>query len=191
MSTHPHTTNTALGLWVYIMSDCVLFASLFATYAVLHTEVAAGPSTALLFDMRIVLAETLILLTSSFTCGLAVWAAREKRLRTTWVMLLSTLLLGGLFIGLELREFGALFAEGYSWHTSAFLSSFFTLVGMHGLHVALGLLWLVVLGAHLLMRGLTHKTERGIFYFSLFWHFLDIVWICIFSFVYLFGMLSL
>lgn len=177
------------GLWVYIMSDCVLFATLFAAYAVLHTETAAGPSGLDLFSRSFVLAETLILLTSSFTCGLAILFARRRQLAAVWAALIATLLLGASFLAMELHEFGSLIAEGHSWRESAFLSSFFTLVGTHGLHVFAGTLWLLSLLLYLGVRGMTEKVADRILYFSLFWHFLDIVWIFIFSFVYLFGTL--
>jgi cytochrome o ubiquinol oxidase subunit 3 len=191
MTTHTTQDSVPFGLWVYIMSDCVLFACLFAAYAVLHTETAGGPSGAMLFDRSFVLIETLILLTSSFTCGLAVLAAERKHIAGVWAALIATLLLGGTFLGLELREFGSLIAAGHGPQASAFLSSFFTLVGTHGLHLFFGGLWMLALLLHLAVRGLTRGTRRGILYFSLFWHFLDIVWICIFSLVYLFGTLSL
>lgn len=189
MITHRPNDSVRLGLWVYIMSDCVLFASLFATYAVLHTATAGGPTGAMLFDRHFVLVETLLLLTSSFTCGLALVAARAKSRTGTWVALIATFALGLAFLGMELHEFSALIADGHSWRASAFLSSFFTLVGTHGLHVLLGLLWLLTLLAQLAIRGVTPQTERRITYFSLFWHFLDIVWICVFSLVYLLGSL--
>lgn len=184
-------TPVSFGLWVYIMSDCVLFASLFAAYAVLHTETAGGPSAAMLFDHRVVLTETVILLASSFTCGMAVIAAYRRSRVGVWSMLLATLALGLAFLGLEISEFTRLIGSGAGPSTSAFLSSFFTLVGTHGLHIAVGCLWMLALLAFLLRRGVTETTARRLLYFSLFWHFLDVVWICIFSFVYLFGFLSL
>lgn len=186
MNKHDHIP---FGLWVYIMSDCVLFACLFAGYAVLHTETAGGATSMMLFDRSFVLTETLILLASSFTCGLAVLSAQKKNAFGAWLGLLATFALGAAFLGMELTEFMKLTAEGNGWGASAFLSSFFTLVGTHGLHIFVGLLWMLALFAHLAFRGATEGTSRGILYFSLFWHFLDIVWICIFSFVYLFGSL--
>ena len=191
MKKHDSSDAVPFGLWVYIMSDCVLFASLFATYAVLHLETAGGPGAAALFERPFVLIETLLLLTSSFTCGLALLAARARNTAGMWLALLATLLLGAGFLGMEVSEFSRLIADGHSWTASAFLSSFFTLVGTHGLHVFIGLLWLLAILLHLALRGLTEATERGIFYFSLFWHFLDIIWICLFSLVYLLGTLSL
>ncbi|KND50378.1 MAG: cytochrome o ubiquinol oxidase, subunit III [Parcubacteria bacterium C7867-007] len=189
MKKHHSHEQVHFGLWVYIMSDCILFASLFAAYAVLHTQTAGGPSGMELFDRSFVLVETLILLTSSFTCGLALLAARAKNSVGVWLSLLATFALGAVFLGMELSEFSMLVAEGHSWATSAFLSAFFTLVGTHGLHIAVGLLWLIALFIYLGVRGLTEKTMQRIVYFSLFWHFLDIVWICLFSLVYLLGSL--
>lgn len=189
MKTHDTHEGTAFGIWVYIMSDCVLFASLFAAYAVLHTQTGGGAGGMQLFDRQYVLIETLLLLTSSFTCGLALIAARAKNMLGTLAALAATFALGLGFLGMELREFLGLIAEGHGWGTSAFLSSFFTLVGTHGLHIFIGLLWIIALFLHLGIRGLTTQTTHRLFYFSLFWHFLDIVWICIFSLVYLLGSL--
>lgn len=171
------------------MSDCVLFASLFAAYAVLHTATAGGPAPADIFDTRFVLLETLILLTSSFMSGLAAVFAERGRQARTWLFLLATFVLGACFLGLELHEFSALVAEGFGWQRSAFLSSFFTLVGTHGLHIFSGLLWLSALFLYMAVRGLTPQAVRRIAYFSLFWHFLDIVWIFIFTIVYLIPLL--
>ena len=191
MTKHATQDYVPFGLWVYIMSDCVLFASLFAAYAVLHTETAGGPGGAELFDRTFVLIETLVLLASSFTCGLAVIFAQRRNVLGMWTALTATLLLGGTFLAMELKEFGSLVATGHGWSTSAFLSSYFTLVGTHGLHIFVGLLWILALFVYTAVRGVNEKTGRRVLYFSLFWHFLDIVWICIFSFVYLFGSLSL
>lgn len=190
MSTRQEKSIVPFGMWVYILSDCVLFASLFAAYAVLHTETAGGPMAAELFDRSFVLIETLVLLTSSATCGLALVSIERKDVRGTFLSLLATLVLGLTFVGMELHEFSALVAEGHSWQISAFLSSFFTLVGTHGLHVAVGCLWILALFAHLALRGL-ERSARAVGCFALFWHFLDIVWICLFSVVYLLGSLSL
>lgn len=189
MNTEMKRDSIPFGLWVYIMSDCILFACLFAAYAVLHAETAGGAGAHDLFDRSFVLIETLILLSSSFTCGLALIAARWKSVTGTWLALLATFALGLSFLAMEMSEFSRLVAEGHSWQASAFLSSFFTLVGTHGLHVCIGVLWLLAIFAHLQVRGLTKGTERGILYFSLFWHFLDIIWICLFSLVYLLGSL--
>ena len=142
-----------------------------------------------LFDRPFVLAETLVLLTSSFTCGLMSIAAQRRHTGALWMALVATFALGATFIGMELHEFSALVASGHSWQQSAFLSSFFTLVGTHGLHVLLGLVWLLAIALHLLVSGISTANARRIGYFALFWHFLDIIWIFIFSFVYLFGTL--
>lgn len=184
-----NTDKVTFGFWVYLMTDCVLFASLFATYAVLHTNTYGGPTSGQLFDLNFVLEETIILLTSSFTAGLAILAARKGNTKQVLLWLVVTLLLGLSFLGLELSEFGRLIHEGNSWHRSAFLTSFFTLVGTHGTHIAIGSLWMLVLMVQIIRRGITHVTMRRLLCFSLFWHFLDIVWIFIFSIVYLMGVL--
>lgn len=185
--------NTApkytFGFWLYLMTDCVLFATLFATYAVLRTHTYGGPSSHELFNLRSVLIETLILLVSSFTCGLAVLAAqrgnKEQVLAWFWI----TFFLGVAFLGLELREFSTLIHDGNGPQRSAFLSSFFTLVGTHGLHIATGLIGILILMAQTVRRGLTPTTVQNLTSLSLFWHFLDIIWIFIFTIVYLMGVL--
>ncbi len=179
------------GFWIYIMTDCVLFASLFASYAVLHNNTFGGPSGGDLFSLPFVLAETIILLTSSFTCGLAILSAQRNEKTKVLVFLTITFLLGLLFLGMEVNEFHRLVQEGNSWRRSGFLSAFFTLVGTHGLHIATGLVWLAVLVWQLSQRGLSKVTTKRLTLFSLFWHFLDIVWIFIFTFVYLMGNLAL
>jgi cytochrome o ubiquinol oxidase subunit 3 len=180
-------TKTIFGFWVYLMTDCVLFASLFATYAVLHTHTYGGPSGQELFSLPFVLAETLILLTSSFTCGLAILAAKKPDRQQVLIWLAITGLLGLTFLGLELSEFHKLAAEGNSWRRSGFLSAFFTLVGTHGLHIATGLLWMGVMMFQTLKRGLTASVVKRLTLLSMFWHFLDIIWIFIFTIVYLMG----
>jgi cytochrome o ubiquinol oxidase subunit 3 len=177
------------GFWVYIMTDCVLFATLFATYAVLHNNTFGGKPSYELFKLPYVLAETMALLTSSFTCGLALLAAqrRDKRQVIFWFAL--TFLLGATFLGLELHEFRQFVLEGNSWRRSGFLSSFFTLVGTHGLHITCGLIWMAVTMAQVFGRGLTRGVVRRLQLLGLFWHFLDIVWIFIFTIVYLQGAL--
>ena len=191
-----HTTSkdmtgdkVAFGLWLYILSDCVLFAALFATYAVQHTQVFGGPSPSDSFSLPNALIETFLLLTSSFTCGLAVLASYKDKKGLTLAALAATLLLGLSFVAMECSEFRNLIADGHSWQQSAFLSSFFTLVGTHGLHVTLGMLWMLVLLAHIAWRGISTGTKRKLMAFSIFWHFLDIIWIFIFTFVYLFGLM--
>lgn len=182
--------KTTLGFWLYLMTDCVLFASLFATYAVLHRNTNGGPGAAELFSLPFVLIETLILLTSSFTCGLAFLAAQNRDRRRVVLWLCVTGLLGLVFLGMELHEFSALAAEGNNWQRSGFLSAFFTLVGVHGLHIAVGLVWLVSLLVAV-RRGLTDRFIKRLGLFSMFWHFLDIIWILIFTVVYLSGALQL
>ncbi|HEX8182464.1 MAG TPA: cytochrome o ubiquinol oxidase subunit III [Candidatus Saccharimonadales bacterium] len=181
------TDKTTFGFWVYLMTDCVLFATLFATYAVLHNNTNGGPSGAELFSLPFVLVETLLLLTSSFTCGLAMLAARRADRRQVLVWYGVTFLLGLAFVGMELSEFSHLIAEGQSWQQSGFLSAFFTLVGTHGLHILAGLTWMLVLMIHVARQGLGGNTFKRLTLLSLFWHLLDIVWIFIFSIVYLIG----
>jgi cytochrome o ubiquinol oxidase subunit 3 len=192
MITHTHDEHTqearvSLGFWIYIMSDCLLFASLFATYAVLHGNIYGGPSGKDLFSLAFVLTETLLLLTSSFTIGLAVLSSRHALKNQTLFWLAATLVLGLTFLGLELSEFSRLVHDGNSWQRSAFLSSFFTLVGTHGLHLALGSLWMMFLMAQTFYDGFTATVTRRLLCLSLFWHFLDVVWIFIFTIVYLMG----
>lgn len=182
--------KTTLGFWIYLMTDCVLFASLFATFAVLRGGTADGPTGAELFDLDFVLYETLLLLVSSLTAGFAMLALRLKSLRLVLFMLGATFMLGAGFLGLELYEFSKLVAEGHSWQVSAFLSSYFTLVGTHGLHIAIGLLWILVLMVALWRRGITNALQKRLTMFSLFWHFLDVIWIFIFTIVYLLGAMS-
>lgn len=179
--------RSMIGFWLYLMTDCLLFASLFATFSVLRNATAAGPSGSEIFDMPLVLAETLILLTSSFTCGLALIALKKGQTKQVLAALAATFVLGVAFLTIELTEFVTLVNEGHSWQQSAFLSAFFTLVGTHGLHILIGLIWLVVLAVVISRRGLTVKTQRQLTLFGLFWHFLDLVWIFIFTVVYLIG----
>jgi cytochrome o ubiquinol oxidase subunit 3 len=182
--------KTLFGFWIYIMTDCILFATLFATYAVLRNATADGPSGRDIFTMPYVLAETLILLTSSFTCGLMMLAAQAGKLKLVIAGLVATFALGLTFVAMELTEFNHLVVDGHSWQASAFLSSFFTLVGTHGLHISIGLLWALVMGAFVLRRGLNQHTLRRLEMFSIFWHFLDVVWIFIFTIVFLMGVAS-
>jgi len=184
---HPDDSKSILGFWIYIMTDCVLFASLFAVFAVMRNATFGGPNGHELFSLPFVLAETMLLLTSSFTCGLMVLAGRVRSKQ--WVMLALgvTFLLGLSFVCLEVSEFRHLVIEGNSWRRSGFLSAYFTLVATHGLHVSIGLLWLVVNGWRIVKRGLGDVTQKRLTLFSLFWHFLDIIWIIIFSMVYLVG----
>jgi cytochrome o ubiquinol oxidase subunit 3 len=183
-------SKATLGFWIYLMTDCVLFASLFAVYAVMRGSTFGGPSGRELFSLPFVLTETMLLLTSSFTCGLTILAARTFNKRAVLIALSLTFLLGAAFLVLELSEFHKLVVEGNSWRRSGFLSSYFTLVATHGLHIAVGLLWMVVNGLRIARQGIGVVTTRRLTLFSLFWHFLDIIWIVIFSMVYLVGAIS-
>ncbi|HVW23531.1 MAG TPA: cytochrome o ubiquinol oxidase subunit III [Candidatus Saccharimonadales bacterium] len=179
--------KSLFGFWAYIMTDCILFASLFATYAVLHRNTFGGPDGRSLFDLHNVLIETLCLLTSSFTCGLAMLAARQRNRRQTIAWLLVTFALGAAFLVIELTEFHHLVETGNSWRRSGFLSAFFTLVGTHGAHISVGLTWMAAMMIKIWRAGLGRHTQRRLQMLSLFWHFLDIVWIFIFTIVYLLG----
>ena len=183
-------SRKSLGFWIYLMTDCVLFASLFATYAVLHGGTAGGPTSKDLFDLPFVLAETLILLTSSFTVGLSVLAAGRGKKIETFVWLIPTFLLGIAFLVMELTEFHSFVQMGDSWQRSGFLSAFFTLVGTHGLHITIGLLWMAVMGIRLWRSKLKQTDVQRLMLLGLFWHFLDIIWIFIFTVVYLMGSMS-
>ena len=180
-------SKTIFGFWVYLMTDCVLFASLFATFAVLRNNTYGGPTGNELFSLPFVLIETLALLTSSFTAGLGLLAARRRDKQQVLIFFGITMLLGLFFLTMELTEFHKLYIEGDSWRRSGFLSAFFTLVGTHGLHILTGLTWMTVLMFKVLKGGLTNLTVKRLTMLSLFWHFLDIIWIFIFTIVYLFG----
>lgn len=179
--------KTSSGFWLYLMTDSILFASLFAVYAVLRDATAGGPTGAELFELPLALTETLILLTSSFTCGLALLALKQGNVKWLVGWLAVTYVLGLSFLTIELNEFSMLIADGHGWQQSAFLSAFFALVGTHGLHIFIGLLWLLVMIGVLFKKGITPKVRRQLILFGLFWHFLDLVWIFIFTFVYLIG----
>ncbi len=186
----PRESLGILGFWFFLASDVVLFSCLFAVYAVYHGRVAAGPTPFQVFDLGPVLTETLLLLTSSFTCGLAIFMMRRGSTRGLSVWLLVTLLLGMAFVGMEVHEFAGDILRFGTWHKSAFLSSFFTLVGTHGGHVSFGVLWAAALVVRLWRQGLTPGTARRVYTFSLYWHFLDIIWIFIFTAVYLSGKIT-
>lgn len=173
------------GFWLYLMTDIILFASLFATYMILRPNTAGGPSAGEILDPSYALVETVVLLLSSFTCGIAVLALRYKRVTMALSLLASTLLLGLAFLSLELYEFIELIREGHGWQQSAFLSGFFTLVATHGLHITFGVIWGSVMTYLIAKKGSTAHTLRKMTLFSLFWHFLDLVWIFIFTIVYL------
>lgn len=182
-------SKTIFGFWVYLMTDCVLFATLFATYAVLRGNTFGGPPGSELFDLPFVLVETLILLTSSFVCGLGLLAARRREQSKALILFGLTFLLGVAFLTLEVTEFRHLVAEGNSWQRSGFLSSFFTLVGTHGLHITIGLVWMAILMTQVVRHGLKASNVRRLTLLSMFWHFLDVIWIFIFTIVYLMGAL--
>lgn len=188
---HQAAPKALFGFWVYLMTDCVLFATLFATYAVLHNNTSGGPGGQEVFNLRFVLVETLILLTSSFVAGLMMLAAHRSDKNMVLVWLAVTAALGIAFLVMELTEFHHLVIEGNSWRRSGFLSAFFTLVGTHGLHIATGLIWMGVTGYAVARHGITTITLRRLTLLSLFWHFLDIIWIFIFTIVYLMGGLPL
>lgn len=182
-------SKVTLGFWTYLMTDCLLFASLFITYAVLHPNTFGGPSSRDLFSLSTAFTETMILLCSSVACGFSLLSALRDDKSKVLLWLAVTFLLGASFVTLELIEFGQLAREGNDWTRSAFLSSFFTLVGTHGLHVSLGLVWMLVMMAQVLWWGVTHMTFRRLVVLSLFWHFLDLIWIFLFTFVYLAGVI--
>jgi len=186
---HPQQ-GTLLGFWVYLMSDCLIFACLFAVYGVLGRSYAAGPSGADLFDLPLVALNTSMLLLSSITYGFAMLEMQRKRINAVLLWLGITGLLGAAFIGLEIYEFRHLIHEGAGPQRSAFLSAFFALVGTHGLHVSFGIVWLVVLMVQVRQRGLGVENRRRLMCLSMFWHFLDVVWIGVFTFVYLMGVLK-
>jgi cytochrome o ubiquinol oxidase subunit 3 len=186
---HAEGSSTMLGFWIYLMSDCLIFAILFATYGVLGGNYAAGPAPKDLFDLSLVAVNTSMLLLSSITYGFAMLQMEQSRVGATQAWLAITGLFGLAFIGIELSEFAHMIHEGATPQRSAFLSSFFTLVGTHGLHVTFGLVWLVTLMTQVRRYGLTEANRRRLMCLSMFWHFLDVVWIGVFTFVYLMGML--
>ncbi|MBR0692079.1 cytochrome o ubiquinol oxidase subunit III [Bradyrhizobium lablabi] len=186
---HPEGASTMLGFWVYLMSDCLIFAILFATFGVLSGNYAAGPAPRDLFDLPLVALNTSMLLLSSITYGFAMLTMERSRIGATQAWLAITGLFGLAFIGIELSEFAHMIHEGATPQRSAFLSSFFTLVGTHGLHVTFGLVWLVTLMVQVWRYGLIEANRRRLMCLSMFWHFLDVVWIGVFTFVYLLGML--
>ncbi|MGA3702852.1 cytochrome o ubiquinol oxidase subunit III [Ralstonia nicotianae] len=184
---HPHHDtgfNTTLGFWLYLMSDCLIFAVLFATFGVLSGSTAGGPGGRQLFELPFVFAETMLLV-SSYTFGIALLKQDADAAPRMVRWLGVTFLLGALFVGMELYEFSHLLHEGAGPGVSAYLSAFFTLVGTHGLHVTAGLLWLAVMVHQVRHFGLDGVVRRRLACLSLFWHFLDLVWICVFTFVYL------
>jgi cytochrome o ubiquinol oxidase subunit 3 len=180
-------SRVTLGFWIYLMTDCLIFGTLFATYAVLHNSTFGGPSGKDLFSLSTAFAETMVLLLSSVTSGLGLLAALKNKKNQAVFWLIFAFLFGASFIVMELTEFHKFAHEGHDWTQAAFLSSFFTLVGTHGLHVSIGLTWMAIMIAQIFFLGVTIDTFRRLVVFSLFWHFLDLVWIFIFTFVYLIG----
>ena len=177
------------GFWLFVLSDMVLFSALFASYATLVHATDGGPTTNQLFDRNLVAIETVALLLSSFVCGLAMITAKRKNMAWTQIWLLATGALGLVFLGIELFEFSKMIGEGAGPQRSAFLSSFFTLVGCHGAHVTAGLLWLGTMMAQIRAKGFRQDIIRRLLCFSVFWHALDIIWVAIFTIVYLIGTL--
>jgi len=177
------------GFWIFLLSDIVMFSAFFASYAVLAKATAGGPTGAQLFDLRNVAMETAFLLLSSYSCGLMSLAINSRQHLATFFGAAVTFLLGAAFLNLELREFQGMIAAGATPQSSAFLSAFFTLVGCHGLHVAIGLAWLVLMMVQLSLRGFQGVVVRRLHCFSLFWHALDVIWVLIFTVVYLMGVL--
>ncbi|MDD1451648.1 cytochrome bo3 quinol oxidase subunit 3 [Sphingomonas faeni] len=186
---HPDGASTMLGFWMYLMSDCLIFAVLFAAYAVLGNSYAGGPSPKEIFELPLVAVNTAMLLFSSITYGFAMLSMEEGRQRVMQMWLVFTGLFGLAFLSIEMYEFANLIHEGAGPTRSAFLSSFFTLVGTHGLHVTMGLIWLVTLMVQVQKHGLIAANKRRLMCLSMFWHFLDVIWIGVFTFVYLMGTL--
>ena len=186
----PKKTVTSYGFWIFLLSDIIMFSAFFATYAVLVTRTAGGPTGAELFEQPRTVAETACLLFSSFTAGMASVAAKRDQVAATEIWLLATGILGAAFLVLELGEFSSLIAEGAGPQRSAFLSAFFALVGCHGLHVFGGLLWLGTMMAQFIAKGFRENIRHRYLCFSLFWHTLDIIWVALFSLVYLVSSVS-
>lgn len=186
---HGGEDNALFGFWVYLMTDCILFASLFATYAVMRHNYAGGPTGKDLFDLRYVFIETMFLLFSSFSNGFAMLSMHRRSRLATLKWLLLTALLGLGFVGMEVHEFTHLVMEGNGPDRSGFLSAFFGLVGTHGAHVSIGLIWMGVMMWQLYFKGVTPAITSRLLRLSLFWHFLDIIWIVVFTVVYLMGVI--
>jgi cytochrome o ubiquinol oxidase subunit III len=183
----PKRIVVAYGFWIFLLSDIVMFSALFAAYAVLARATAGGPSGAGLFNQVSAAIETACLLASSYTCGLMSLAVNSRRRAATYLFAVVTFVLGAAFLSLEIREFADMIARGATAQRSAFLSAFFTLVGCHGLHVTAGLIWLAVMMAQVAIKGIRATVERRVLCFALFWHALDIIWIWLFTVVYLMG----
>jgi cytochrome o ubiquinol oxidase subunit III len=186
----PKRIVVAFGFWIFLLSDIVMFSALFAAYAALVHATAGGPTGAQLFNQVSVAIETGCLLASSYTCGLMSIAIGSRRVGATYLFAVVTFALGATFVALEVREFAGMIAQGATPQSSAFLSAFFTLVGCHGLHVTVGLIWLTLLMVHVAIKGFAANVERRLLCFALFWHFLDIIWVWLFTIVYLMGVRS-
>jgi cytochrome o ubiquinol oxidase subunit 3 len=186
---HGEGSPTLLGFWIYLMSDALLFAALFATFGVLSTSYAGGPVPKEIFNLSLVALNTAILLVSSITFGFAMLAMESGKVRQTQLWLIVTALLGAAFVGIELYEFAHFAAEGATPQRSAYWSAVWTLVGTHGLHVTVGIIWVLIMLVQLGQRGLHLENKRRLMCLSMFWHFLDIIWIGVFTFVYLLGMI--
>ncbi len=186
---HNHAEIKTFGFWIYLMTDLILFSALFATFSSIGFNYAGGPRPKELFHLPFLFTETMFLLVSSFTFGLASITAHNGKKNQTLIALVLTFLLGLGFIIMEIHEFTVMIAENAGPDRSGFLSAFFALVGCHGLHVAIGLLWLIVMMLQIVKKGFSPGVNSRLMRLSLFWHFLDIVWVGVFTFVYLFGML--
>ena len=184
---HDNDAIDVFGFWLYIMTDCILFGCLFATFLVLNAPGAPGSVLKSYLDLNDILLETFLLLASNFTFCLATLNLYQNKILKVQAWLIVTFLLGGCFVVMELREFMRLASEGYRWDVSGQASAFFTLVGTHGLHVSIGLLWILLMIIQLPILKITHITKRRLTYLGLFWNFLDIVWIFLFTIVYLMG----
>lgn len=188
----PHLDHDGIdvfGFWLYILTDCMIFACLFATYLVLNYPGAFGPQLKEFIKVGYILVGTFLLLGSNFTFGMSVVQMNNNQVTKARMWLFCTFLLGAGFVGMELYEFAHLASEGYSWHTSGAASAFFTLVGTHGLHVTVGLIWIATMFFQLRVFGVNAMTKRRMVYLGLFWNFLDLVWIFLFSVVYLMGVM--
>jgi len=183
----PKRIIVAYGFWIFLLSDIIMFSAIFATYAVLVRATDGGPTGAQLFDQKRVAIETVCLLFSSYSCGMMSLAIDAEHRLATYIAAAVTFALGAVFLAMELNEFAGMVAQGATPQRSAFLSAFFTLVGCHGAHVGFGLLWLVVMMAQLNAKGFRDDVLRRLACFSLFWHALDIIWVALFSIVYLMG----
>ncbi|MFC0408094.1 cytochrome o ubiquinol oxidase subunit III [Roseomonas elaeocarpi] len=187
---HAHGDGaTQLGFWIYLMSDALIFAALFAVFGVVGTSYAGGPTPHEAFELPLVALNTALLLISSITFGMGMIAMEEGKKGMTQLWLVITFLFGAGFVAVELHEFAGLIAEGATPQRSAFLSAFFTLVGTHGLHVSFGLLWILVMLVQVAIYGIGAENKRRLMCLSMFWHFLDIIWIGVFTFIYLFGVI--